>query len=256
MFPIINNTPPTPLIIPPDQFSHLPLSSQLGPYHHQELFCLWHFKLKLPLHGSWPATLHFLHSVTWSTPVLWSLAFLFSQLAPSCLTFTVFLPSLLPSFHKLLNERFLCASHCTVQVYNVERDVAFSPYSCLSTLLPICLSAKPPPVSYKPSTLSLHSKLIGISTSCLRQTSLKHSSYLFYSLSRPSSTPKPTVVRLPPPPLHWVVKWSSNYTMQWMFAEFALLGLQTTFDTSCVTLGKSLNHSFLICEREVIASFW
>ena len=43
------------------------------------------------------------------------------------------------------------------------------------------------------------------------------------------------------------------------FADFALLGLQTTFDISCVTLGShliSLNLSFLITERKIIASSW
>lgn len=58
----------------------------------------------------------------------------------------------------------------------------------------------------------------------LRQNSPKHSPYLFfYSFSRSSSTLKPTVVSLMPPPLHWIIKWSSSWRMQWMLSRLPYL---------------------------------
>lgn len=115
MFPIINNAPPTPLTFPPPHFSHLPLHSHVGPYHHQELFHFWNYKLKLPLYliASYPPVfiLRYLNEIHLFFD---SLHFFFSRLAPSYLNFTAFPSSLpLPSFHKLLIEHFLCARHCT-----------------------------------------------------------------------------------------------------------------------------------------------
>ena len=138
------------------------------------------------------------------------------------------------------------------QVYNVEGDRGLSPYSCLSTLLPVCLSAKPPPVSSKPSILTLHSKLIRISTSCLSQNSLKHSPYLFYSFSRLSSPLN--LLKKPTESSNCLLTIQCNERFQ-SLPYLASKPLLTLAVQPWESHSTSLNLSFLINEREVIASF-
>lgn len=127
----------------------------------------------------------------------------------------------------------MCQALHQMQICNFERDVDLSPYS----------SQLPCPFAFHPNlplSLCIPNSLTELSTS-LR--SPKHSPYLFYSFSRSSSTLKPTVVSLLPPPLHWVIEWSSNYKMQWMFSRHCLTWSPNHFDTSYATLGKSFNFS-------------
>lgn len=101
-------------LLPSLEFSHLSLHSHLRPYNHQKLHHFWNHKLRLPSLWLWPPILQFSHSITWSTPVLCSSPFPFSQLASSWVTLIVVPFSLPPSFFpQTLTEHFLRVKHYT-----------------------------------------------------------------------------------------------------------------------------------------------
>lgn len=132
MFPIINNTPYLHWPSHPF-FSHLPLHSHLGPYCDQKLLHLWALKPRLPALWLRLPILQFSHSVTLSTPVLWSPAFFFfsvNWLLPNSHD-----PSFLPP-----SSFLLWARHCTK--CRGCKVVGVNPSTCwLPCPLPFCKSS-------------------------------------------------------------------------------------------------------------------
>lgn len=230
MFPVTNNTPY--LHWPSHPFcSHLPLHSCLGPYCDQKLPISELSSPDSPLcdSGFLSSNSHLLllkaHRFFWSSPFFFPVNWL--------------LPNSHGPFFLPPSSLLLWARHCTkCRGYKV---VVWNPSTCW--LLAHCLSAKAPSVI---QTFHCHfhfaSQITFLNLHNFSATVLQNIAhdcpFHFPGLHLP---PQPAIAAFHPQ--HSSESYPGLQTTKYneCFPEFALFGLQTTFDTNCVTLGESLN---------------